>query len=89
MVAAVNSDSTNIFICSTVKHKHPAIRTIAAIKDNDYLSDTGNVGVDAHIAPRHITAERMYRCALLENVISLSRIEGPQLFQAVFRVERG
>ncbi len=89
VVAAVDRDSTNIFICSTVKHRHPAIRTIAAIENNDYLSDSGNIGVDAHIAPRQITADRMVRCALLENVISLSEIKGMSLFEAVFRVDRG
>lgn len=89
VVAAVNKDSINIFICSVVKHFRPQIKTIATIRESDYVVEGGNAGVDEMIAPRAIAADRIAMCSMIENAISFSRITSLGLCTAVFRVDRG
>ncbi len=90
IVTAVDQDSTNIFICSMVKRFSPEVKTIATVKNSDFLLNSSGIpGVDCVIAPRTTAADRLAICTLMENVVSFSRINKLGLCFAIFRVEMG
>lgn len=90
IVTSVDQDSTNIFICSMVKRFNPEVKTIATVKNSDYLPHgSGIPGVDSVIAPRTTATDRLAACTLMENVVAFSRIRSIGLCFAILRVEKG
>ena len=89
VVAAVDKDSTNVFICTVIKKFNPEVKTIATVKNSDYLVTKGIPGVSSIIAPRTTASEMLTKCTLMENAVSYSRINPLKLSFAVFRVDKG
>ena len=89
VVSAVDSDGINMFICSMVKHFDPAVKTIATVRNSDYLVEGGAPGVDAVIAPRQTSSDRLAKCTLAENVVAFARLHHSDLCVAIFRVDKG
>lgn len=90
IISTLNRDDSNLFICMMAKRFKPSIRTIASINNPDFMIETseeGFDGVDILISPELITAEKMYRLAILENAVDYEYINHLRLSVAIFAVE--
>ncbi|AGI48011.1 K+ transport systems, NAD-binding component [Thermoplasmatales archaeon BRNA1] len=89
ILSAVKDDSMNLFICMMAKRLMPDIRTIATIRDNEFVIEGGYPGVDSIIAPENINIDKIISMAMIENAINFSRFRTVKLCLCLFRVVRG
>ncbi|MDO5852468.1 MAG: NAD-binding protein [Thermoplasmata archaeon] len=90
LVSTLHSDSDNLFVCMMAKRIKPSIRTVATVDSPDFMIETtgeGVPGVDDIISPNLVTAEKMYRLCVLENVVEYEALKQMGVCVAVFRVE--
>ena len=86
VISTTGRDDDNLLICMLSKIINPGIKTIARIRDPDYLINTSDKTVDQIISPEIMTANKMAELALLENAIDYESIESMDLGLAVFEV---
>lgn len=89
VVSTLKDDAVNLFICMMTKRIDPKIKTIASVNDPDFrieLTDEGFEGVDMIISPEMMTAEKMYRMAIMENVTDYEFVDSVGIGTAVYRV---
>ncbi len=89
IVSTLPSDGLNLFICMVSKKYKPSLRTVATIKNPDYLIKTtgeGDPGVDMIISPEIISSNKIFKLATLENVVDYETIKSLGLAIATFRV---
>ncbi|MGE4576958.1 MAG: NAD-binding protein [Candidatus Methanomethylophilaceae archaeon] len=89
IVSTLPSDGLNLFVCIICKKYKPALRTVATIKNPDYMIKTtseGDVGVDMIISPETISSNKIFKLATLENVVDYETIKSLGLAIATFRV---
>jgi len=92
IISATPDDSNNLFICFMAKRVKPSIKTVACLRDHDYIIKTskeGSEGIDLLISPELITAEKIEKLAVLENAISYDHISTMNIDLATFRIEEG
>jgi len=91
IISTLRNDASNLFVCMYSKLVRPDIRTIASIGNPDYMigtSESSHSGVDVLISPDIITANKMYRLAVLENAIDYEYVQSLGLAIAIFAVEK-
>ncbi|HKM13934.1 MAG TPA: NAD-binding protein [Candidatus Methanomethylophilaceae archaeon] len=89
IVSTLASDGMNLFVCITCKGYRPSLRTVATIKNPDYVIKTtaeGNEGVDMIISPEIISSNKIFKLATLENVVDYEIIKSLDIAIATFRV---
>lgn len=90
IVSTLSSDSENLFVCMMAKRIKPSIRTVATVDNPDYImevSGEGGDGVDTIISPNLVTAEKMYKLCVLENLVEYEALREMDACIGVFRVE--
>ncbi len=91
IISTINSDAVNLFICLMAKRIRPGIKTVASVKDPDFIIETsadGVDGVDILISPELITAEKMFKLCTLENAVDYESISSLGTSVAVFAVQQ-
>lgn len=92
IMSAIPDDAHNLFICLMAKRVKPSIKTVACLRDPDYIVKTskeGAEGVDLLISPELITAEKIEKLAILENAVSYDHVPSMNIDLAMFRIEEG
>lgn len=92
IISAIPDDGHNLFICFMAKRIKPSIKTVACLRDPDYIVKTskeGSEGVDILISPELISADKIEKLAVLENAISYDHVSNMNIDLATFRVEEG
>ncbi len=90
LVSALHSDSENLFVCMMAKRIKPELRTVATVDDPDFVIEaqrTKMEGVDQIISPGLVTAEKMYKLCILENVVEYEAVKEMGVCIAVFKIE--
>lgn len=89
VVSTLPTDGLNLFVCITCKGFRPSLRTVATIKNPDFMIKTtgeGNEGVDMIISPETISSNKIFKLATLENVIDYESIKSLDITIATFKV---
>ena len=86
--SSVPDDAINIFICVAAKNIKPTIRTIACIRNPDYMVEDLK-DVDLLISPESITAEKIIMMTTLENAVTFDRLSIDGMCIVTFRIENG
>lgn len=88
IISTTANDSDNLFISLVSKHIKPAIKTIARIKDPEYMltEATKNGVVDHIITPEIMIGNKIAQLTLLENSIDYDEIESMGLCVCTFVV---
>ena len=91
LLSAVKDDAINIFVCLNTKRIKPEIRTIACIRNPEFLdSDQYKYeGVDVLISPDKLSVEKMINVAVLENAVNYEKLDIGAYGLCTFRIERG
>ena len=87
VIACLRKDDSNLFACMLSKKLKPDIKTVSTITNPDYMTDSATDGVDFVISPEILTAEKMYKLAILENAIDYEIANGADAHVAIFAVE--
>ena len=90
LISALHSDSENLFVCMMAKRIKPTLRTVATVDNPDFVVEASRTkleGVDEIISPDLVTAEKMYKLCVLENVVEYEAIKGMGVSIAVFRID--
>lgn len=89
IVSTLSADGMNLFVCITCKRYRPSLRTVATIKNPDYVIKTtaeGNEGVDMIISPEIISSNKIFKLATLENVVDYEIIKSLNIAIATFKI---
>ena len=89
LIAATASDENNLFACIAAKDSKKGIRTVAKIRDPDFMRigpDGTYFGADQIISPEIASAKKLAKLAILENAVDYDEIEGMGLSVAIFSV---
>ena len=90
ILASLPADSESLFVCMMAKRIKPGIKTVAAVNGPDFVAEanvSGMDGVDHIVSPDLVTARKMYKLCVLENVIEYDAIDEMNACIAVFKVE--
>ena len=94
IISTVTRDEDNLFICIMAKSLKPDIKTIARIRDRDYIPSNENEEsiaaklVDDVFTPEITCASTIATLATLENAIEYNVIESLDMAMATFIVKR-
>ena len=94
IISTVTRDEDNLFICIMAKSLKPDIKTIARIRDRDYIPSNENEEsiaaklVDDVFTPEITCASTIATLATLENAIEYNVIESLDMAMATFVVKR-
>ena len=88
ILSSVPDDAINLFICVAAKNIKPDIRTIACIRNPDYMT-VEMKSVDLLVSPESITAEKIIKMATLENATTFDRLSIKGMCVVTFRIENG
>ncbi|MCL2712509.1 MAG: Trk system potassium transporter TrkA [Methanomassiliicoccaceae archaeon] len=89
LIAAMPVDENNLFSCIAAKNAKENIRTVAKIRNPDFMrpmSEGGYFGTDQIISPELTAANKLTKLAILENAVDYDDIEGLGLAVAMFYV---
>jgi len=89
LISAVREDGINIFVCSNAKRFNKDVRTIACIRNPEFLDKEGYEGVDVFIAPDDLSSDKMIKVALLENAVNYEKLYFKDYSLTTFKIERG
>ena len=90
IISAVERDEDNLFICMIAKSIKPDIKTVARIRDRDYIPSDDNADsiaaklVDEIFSPEISCADTIAELATLENAIEYNIIESLDMAMATF-----
>ncbi|MDR1404963.1 MAG: NAD-binding protein [Candidatus Methanoplasma sp.] len=90
IISAIPDDGHNLFICFMAKRIKPGIKTVACLRDPDFITKTlkeGYDGVDLLISPELITSEKIEKLAILENAVTYDHISRMDIALATFKIE--
>ena len=87
--SAVKDDAINIFVCVNGKHFRPSVRTIACIRNPEFLDVDTYDGVDYLVSPDKLSVEKMINTAMLENAVNYEKLDIEDYGLTTFRIERG
>lgn len=88
VLSAVPDDPIDLFICRAAKDIDPKVKTVACIRDPDYMSE-GEKCADVVVSPENITDEKIMMMATLENAVTFNRVGVSDLCISTFRIENG
>lgn len=89
VVATLAEDGLNLFIGMICKKYKPSLRTVATIKDQDFIIDTSDecgFGVDMIISPEVIISDKIFNLAVLENAVDYESIHLLDLAIVTFKI---
>ncbi|MCL1984469.1 MAG: Trk system potassium transporter TrkA [Methanomassiliicoccaceae archaeon] len=89
LIAATPNDENNLFACIVAKDSKKEIRTIAKIRNPDFMRAKENdtyFGADQIMSPELASAKKLAKLAMLENAVDYDDIEGLGLAAAIFSV---
>ena len=89
LIAAMPYDENNLFSCIVAKHTKETIRTIAKIRNPDFIKAMdGDIyfGADMIVSPELATAKKISKLAVLENAVDYDEIEKFGLAVSIFLV---
>ena len=89
VISTLPTDGLNLFVCITCKGYRPSLRTVATIRNPDYMIKTtgdGNPGVDMIISPELISSNKIFKLATLENAVDYEIIKSLDIAIATFKV---
>lgn len=89
VISTLPTDGLNLFVCITCKGYRPSLRTVATIRNPDYMIKTtgeGNPGVDMIISPEIISSNKIFKLATLENAVDYEIIKSLDIAIATFKV---
>lgn len=89
IVSTLPSDGLNLFVCITSKGFRPSMRTVATIRNPDFMIKTtgeGNEGVDMIISPESISSDKIFKLATLENAVDYEIIKSLDIVIATFKI---
>lgn len=89
IVSTLPDDGLNLFICIMCKRIRPEVRTVATIKNPDFMIRTaaeGYPGVDMIISPETISSNKIFKLATLENAVDYEVIESLGITSATFKI---
>jgi len=89
VIAAMPYDENNMFSCIIAKQTKSAIRTIAKIRNPDFIrlqDDNTYFGADMIVSPELATAKKLSKLAILENAVDYDEIEKLGLAVSIFLV---
>lgn len=86
IISATSRDRDNLFIAMISKCIDPNVRTIARIKNPDFMTLASKNIVDQVISPEIIIANKMAEIALIENAVDYESIESMGMCLAFFEV---
>ena len=93
IISTVARDEDNLFICMIAKNLKPEVKTIARIRNEDYISfnedDKSIKLVDEIFSPENSCAEIIKELAILENAIEYDYIDSLDMVMATFLVTKG
>ena len=89
LISAVREDGINIFVCSNAKRFNKDVRTIACIRNPEFLDKEGYEGVDVFVAPDDLSSDKMIKVALLENAVNYEKLYFKDYSLTTFKIERG
>lgn len=92
VVATLPEDGLNLFACMICKKYKPSIRTVATVKNQDFIIDTSEengMGVDMIISPEVIISNKMFKLAILENAVDYESTHFLDLAIATFKIVDG
>ena len=93
IISTVARDEDNLFICMIAKNLKPEVKTIARIRNEDYISfnedDKSIKLVDEIFSPENSCAEIIKELAILENAIGYDYIDSLDMVMATFLVTKG
>ncbi|MDR2865984.1 MAG: NAD-binding protein, partial [Methanomassiliicoccaceae archaeon] len=92
LIAAMPADEHNLFSCIAAKNVKKNIRTVAKIRDPDFIramEGGGYFGADQIMSPELSAAKKISKLALIENAVDYEEAESIGLAMAVFRVSEG
>ncbi len=79
ILAVTELDEINMFACMAAKTIKPNIRTVARIRNPEYIykdkESDQYIGADHIISPELLTAEKMARIALMENAVDYDELK--------------
>lgn len=88
-LAVTERDEFNVFACQVAKKLRPDVNTIARVRNPDYMGGDMQwemMGVDRTFSPERLTASKMKKISMVEDLIDYERVPGFGLAMAVFRV---
>ncbi len=85
-VAVTGNSETNILSCLLAKHMGVK-RTIAEVENMDYIHLAENIGVDTIVNKKLITASRIFRFTMSEEVSSIKCLTGTEAEVMEFQVK--
>lgn len=85
-IAVTGNSETNILSCLLAKHMGVK-RTIAEVENMDYIHLAENIGVDTIINKKLITASRIFRFTMSEEVSSIKCLTGTEAEVMEFQVK--
>ncbi len=89
VLSAVPDDGINLFICMMAKQIKSTVRTVACIRNPDYLSGSAEKsGVDLLVSPETIAADKIVHMALMENAVSYDDLGLMNLCLVTYRVDK-
>lgn len=88
IISTTGRDEENLFISMMSKRIKGTIKTIARIRNPDYLIATSSECVDQLISPELITANKIAALALLENAVDYESIESMDMELTTFEVKK-
>ncbi|MCQ2052592.1 MAG: NAD-binding protein [archaeon] len=86
IISATDRDGDNLFIAMISKYICPNVRTIARIKNPDFMTSISKNIVDQIISPEIVIANKMAEIALIENAVDYESIESMGMCLAFFEV---
>ncbi len=87
-IAVTGNSETNILSCLIAKQMGVK-RTIAEVENMDYIKLAENIGVDTIINKKQITASRIFRFTMSEEVSSIKCLTGTEAEVMEFQVKPG
>lgn len=94
IISCVARDEDNLFICMIAKSFKPEVKTVARIRDRDYIPSVENEEsiaaklVDEVFSPEIGCATTIAQLATLENAIEYDYIESLDMVMAIFQINR-
>ena len=86
IISATGRDENNMFIAMISKYIRPETKTIARIRNPDFIVPSSEHVVDQVISPELVIANKMAELALLENAVDYESIESMGMGLAFFEV---
>ncbi|MGI6009278.1 MAG: NAD-binding protein [Methanomethylophilus sp.] len=86
IIAAVADDAVCLFICIEAKRDKPDIRTVACVRNPDFMN--GNPAADVILSPTDIAAEKIIRMTYMENAVAFNKLSGDRCM-TTFRIDSG